>query len=161
MDSTPGPGGRADRAPGWSARPAWRRLRIRSRRRRPRRLRGGRLRRELAALEVELAAQTPQLVSLYETFGQLLGEERPPAAPPLGAEPLPVPLWRRPRFAGTATLLVLALVVALCATLSVGLHPTAPSCPAASSSSSAPGAATAVAAAQVRAMDCGEYPASK
>ena len=83
---------------------------------------------------------------------------QPSADPPDGAEPLPVPFWRRPRFGGVATLAVLAVVVALCATLSVELRPPAPSCLAAAS---APAAATTVAAAQVRAMDCGEYPANK
>ena len=80
------------------------------------------------------------------------------SGPPEGAEPLRVPFWRRPRFVGVATLAVLALVVALCATLSVELRPPTPSCLA---SASAPAAANAVAAAQVRAMDCGEYPANK
>jgi hypothetical protein len=115
------------------------------------------VRRELVAMEAALSAQTPGLVALYETFGLLHDDERPSSGSPVGAEPLPLPFWRRPRFAGVATLAVLALVVALCATLSVELRPNAPSCLAGGSS---PTAAT-VAAAQMRAMDCGEYPTSK
>jgi hypothetical protein len=112
-------------------------------------------------IEAALTAQTPGLASLYETFSLLHGDGdgdgQPPAGPPDGAEPLPAPFWRRPRFAGAATLALLAVVVALCATLSVELRPPSPPCLAAGS---AP-AATTVAAAQVRAMDCGEYPANK
>jgi hypothetical protein len=108
-------------------------------------------------MEAALTAQTPGLAALYETFSLLHGDGPSSADPPDGAEPLPAPFWRRPRFAGVATLAVLALVVALCATLSVELRPPSPSC---LDSASAP-AATTVAAAQVRAMDCGEYPASK
>jgi hypothetical protein len=108
-------------------------------------------------MEAALTAQTPALAALYETFS-LLYDEQPSADPPEGAEPLPLPLWRRPRFAGAATLALLAVIVALCATLSVELRPPAPSCLAAGS---APAAATTVAAAQVRAMDCGEYPPNK
>jgi hypothetical protein len=107
-------------------------------------------------MEAALTAQTPGLAALYETFSLLHGDGPLSADPPDGAEPLPAPFWRRPRFAGVATLAVLALVVALCATLSVELRPPSPSC---LDSASAP--ATTVAAAQVRAMDCGEYPASK
>ncbi len=55
-------------------------------------------------------------------------------------------------------LAVLALVVALCATLSVVLRPPSPSC---LTSASAQAAASTVSAAQVRALDCGGYPASK
>jgi hypothetical protein len=152
MESTPGLGGSADRSPGSPTRP-----RARSRRRN-RRLRGGRLRRELAATEAALTAQSPGLAALYETFSLLHGDQQPTADPPAGAEPLPRPFWRRPRFAGAATLAVLAVIVALCATLSVELRPSSPGCLAAGS---APAAATTVAAAQVRAMDCGGYPASK
>jgi ferric-dicitrate binding protein FerR (iron transport regulator) len=127
------------------------------RRRLPRRLRGGRLRRELTALEADLTAQTPALAALYETFGQLTQSDYPAAEAPVGAEPLPPPLWRRPRFAGAATLAVLAAVVALCAVLSLQLRPSATNCLGAASG---PAAATTVAA-QVRAMECAEYPASK
>jgi hypothetical protein len=111
-------------------------------------------------MEAALTAQTPELASLYETFSELHGDGRPPADPPEGAEPRPVPFWRRPRFAGAATLAVIAAVVALCATLSVELRPPAPPCLAAAS---APATATAAsaAAAQMRAMDCGEYPANR
>jgi ferric-dicitrate binding protein FerR (iron transport regulator) len=126
-------------------------------RRLPRRLRGGRLRRELTALEADLTAHTPALAALYQTFGQLTEGDYPAAGAPAGAEPLPPPLWRRPRFAGAATLAVLAAMVALCAVLSLQLRPAA-NCLAAASG---PAAATTVAAAQVRAMDCAEYPASK
>ena len=80
------------------------------------------------------------------------------ADPPDGAEPLPAPFWRRPRFAGAATLALLAVIMAVCATLSVELRPAAPSC---LTGASAPATATTAAAAQVRAMDCGEYPANK
>jgi hypothetical protein len=107
-------------------------------------------------MEASLTAQTPRLAALYDTFNQLHGG--PPAAdPPEGAEPPRVPLWRRPRFAGAATLAVLALVVALCATLSIELRPPAPSC---LTGTSAP-ATTTAAAAQVHALECGGYPASK
>jgi hypothetical protein len=115
------------------------------------------VRRDLAAMEAALTAQTPGLAALYETFGLLHDDEQPSADPPAGGEPLPLPFWRRPRFAGVATLAVLALVVALCATLSVELRPNAPSC---LTGGSAP-TGTTVAAAQVRAMDCGGYPTSK
>jgi hypothetical protein len=113
-------------------------------------------------MEAALTAQTPGLAALYETFS-LLHDEQPSAAgppdgPPDGAEPLPLPFWRRPKFGGVATLAVLAVVVALCATLSIELRPPSPPCPAAGF---APAAATGAAAAQVRAMDCGEYPANK
>lgn len=107
-------------------------------------------------MEAALTAETPALARLYETFSLLHEDGRLSAEPPDGAEPLPLPLWRRPRFAGAATLAVLALVMALCATLSVALRPPTPSC---LTSASAPAAATTVAAAQVRAMDCGGYPA--
>jgi len=107
-------------------------------------------------MEAALTAQTPALASLYQTFSELHWDGRPPAAAPHGAEPPRLRFWHRPRFAGVATLAVLALVVALCATLSVELHPSAPSCLGAAS---APAAANSMAAAQVRAMDCGEYPA--
>jgi hypothetical protein len=116
------------------------------------------VRRELVAMEAALSAQTPGLVALYETFGLLHDDERPSSGSPVGAEPLPLPFWRRPRFAGAATLAVLAVIVALCATLSVELHPSSPGCLAAGS---VPAAAATVAAAQVRAMDCGGYPPSK
>jgi hypothetical protein len=152
MESTPGLGDWADRSPGSLIG-----QRARSRRRR-RRLRGGRLRRKLAAMEAALTAQTPGLAALYETFSLLHDDGPPSADPPDGAEPLPPRFWRRPRFAGAATLAVLAIVVALCATLSVELRPHAPSCLPAGSAAAA---ATSVAAAQVRAMDCGEYPANK
>jgi hypothetical protein len=109
-------------------------------------------------MDAALTAQTPGLASQYETFSLLHGDGRPSADPPDGAEPLPVPFWRRPRFAGAATLALLAVIVAVCATLSVELRPAAPSCMA---SASAPATASPVAAAQVRAMDCGEYPANK
>src|SRR5580693_4025448 len=109
MDSTPGLGDWAGRS---SSSLAWQRGR---RRRRRRRLRAGRVRRELVAMEAALTAQTPGLAALYETFGLLHDDEQPSADPPAGGEPLPLPFWRRPRFAGVATLAVLALVVALCA----------------------------------------------
>jgi hypothetical protein len=108
-------------------------------------------------MEAALTAQTPGLAALYETFSLLHGDPQLSADPPDGAEPLPVPFWRRPRFGGVATLLVLAAVVALCATISIELRPQAPSCRA---GASAPAAATTVAAAQARATDCGEYPAN-
>jgi hypothetical protein len=113
-------------------------------------------------MEAALTAQSPGLAALYETFSLLHGDQQP-AEPPAGAEPLPLPFWRRPRFARAATLAVLAVIVALCATLSVELRPSSPGCPAAGS---APAAATTVsattaAAAQVRAMDCGRYPPNK
>jgi hypothetical protein len=109
-------------------------------------------------MEAALTAQTPALARLYETFSLLHEDGMPSAGPPQGAEPLPLPLWRRPRFAGAATLAVLALVVALCATLSVVLRPPSPSC---LNSVSASAGASSVAAAQVRAIDCAGYPASK
>jgi ribose/xylose/arabinose/galactoside ABC-type transport system permease subunit len=108
-------------------------------------------------MEAALTAQTPALAALYATFS-LLHDEQPSADPPAGAEPPALPLWRRPRFAGVATLAVLALIVALCATLSVELRPSGPSCLAAGA---APAAATTAAAAQVRALDCGEYSPNK
>jgi hypothetical protein len=110
-------------------------------------------------MEAALTAQTPELASLYETFSLLHGDGQPPADPPDGAEPLPVPFWRRPRFAGVATLAVVAAVIALCATLSVELRPPAPPC-LASASATATATATTAAPAQARAMDCGEYPAN-
>jgi hypothetical protein len=110
-------------------------------------------------MEAALTAQTPGLVSLYETFNELHGDERPLADPPEGAEPPRRRFWHRPRFAGFATLAVLAAVVALCATLSVELRPPTPSCLA--GAPAAQGAASAAAAAQVRALDCDAYPTSK
>ena len=109
-------------------------------------------------MEAALTAQTPALARLYETFSLLHDEGQPSGEPPAGAEPLPLRFWRRPRFAGVATLAVLALVVALCATLSVVLRPPSQSC---LTSASAPAAASTVSAAQVRALDCGGYPLSK
>ena len=109
-------------------------------------------------MEAALTAQTPALARLYETFSLLHDDGTPSGGPPQGAEPLPLPLWRRPKFAGAATLAVLALVVALCATLSVVLRPSSPSCV---NSASASAAASGVTAAQLRAIDCGGYPASK
>jgi hypothetical protein len=108
-------------------------------------------------MEAALTAQTPGLASLYETFSLLHGDGQPPADPPDGAEPLPVPFWRRPRFAGVATLAVVAAVIALCAALSVELRPPAQPCLASASTSAT---ATTAAAAQARATDCGEYPAN-
>jgi hypothetical protein len=148
MESIPGLGGPADRPAGTPTR-----LWARSRRRHH--LRRGRLRRELAAMEASLTAQTPQLAALYETFNQL-HDGYPSAVPPDGAEPPRKPLWRRPRFAGAATLAVLALVVALCAALSVELRPTAPPCLTSASAQ----AGTTATAAQVRALECGGYPAT-
>ena len=109
-------------------------------------------------MEAALTAQTPGLAALYETFSLLQADGQPSADPPDGAEPLPVPFWRRPRFAGAATLAVLAVVVALCATLSVVLRPPTPPCLSAPERSAS---AVTLATAQVRAMDCGEYPANK
>jgi hypothetical protein len=149
MESIPGLGGPADR-------PAGSPTRLWARSRRRHHLRRGRLRRELATIEASLTAQTPRLAALYETFNQL-HDGYPSVDPPDGAEPPRTPLWRRPRFAGAATLAVLALVVALCATLSVELRPTAPSC--LTSTSALTG--TTATAAQVRALECGGYPASK
>jgi hypothetical protein len=106
-------------------------------------------------MEASLTAQTPRLAALYETFNQL-HDGYTSAGPPNGAEPPRTPLWRRPRFAGAATLVVLALVVALCATLSVELRPPAPSC---LTSGSAPAAVSTTTAAQMRALECGGYPA--
>jgi hypothetical protein len=128
------------------------------RQRRKRRLRASRLRRELVAMEAALTAQTPGLAALYETFNELHGDLQSMARPPVGAEPPRMKFWRRPKFAGIATLAVLAVVVALCATLSVELRPPSPSC---LGGGTAPAVANTVAAAQVRAMNCGEYPASK
>jgi hypothetical protein len=108
-------------------------------------------------MEASLTTQTPGLAALYETFNQL-HDGYPSADPPDGHEPPRTPLWRRPRFAGAATLAVLALVVALCATLSVELRPPAPSC---LTALSVPAAAVTSTAAQVRALQCGGYPASK
>jgi len=110
-------------------------------------------------MEAALTAQSPGLAALYETFSLLHGDQQP-AEPPAGAEPLPLPFWRRPRFAGAATLAVLAVIVALCATLSVELRPSSPGCLAAGSAATTV-SATAAAAAQVRAMDCGGYPPNK
>ena len=121
-------------------------------------MRGGRLQRELAALEADLTAQTPALAALYETFSQLSESEYPAARTPDGAEPLPPPLWSRPRFAGAVTVAALAAVVALCAALSLVFGPPGRSC---LTAGFAPAAASAMAAAQLRAMDCGEYPANK
>lgn len=104
-------------------------------------------------MEAALTAQTPGLAALYETFGLLHEDGQPSDDPPDGAEPLPVRFWRRPRFIGAAALAVLAIVVAVCATLSVALRPSGPPCLAGSST---PATATTVAAAQARAMDCGK-----
>lgn len=109
-------------------------------------------------MEAALTAQTPALVSLYETFNELHGDERPLAGPPEGAEPPRRRFWHRPKFAGYATLAVLAAVVALCATLSIELRPPTPSCLA---GAPAQGAASTPAVAQVRALECGAYPTSK
>jgi hypothetical protein len=102
-------------------------------------------------MDAALTAQMPGLASLYETFTLLHGDGRRWADPPVGAEPPPVPLWRRRRFTGAAALALLAVVVALCAALSVELRPSAPSCQ----------TAVSRVAAQARALDCGGYPASR
>jgi hypothetical protein len=121
--------------------------------RRRRRLRGAQLRRELAALEAALTAQTPALASLYKSFNQLTGDGHPPQ----GAEPLSAAVWRRPRFAGFATLAALAVIVALCVTLSAQLPPAAGRCLTSSAPAavaSAPVASAPAAAAPVRALAC-------
>ena len=130
---------------------------------------GRRERRRLSAIEYALAAETPQLASMFEMFAQLaVGESHD------GAERLPrLARSRRrpvqgPRRAHVALLLAFASLVALCVTLSFRVHPSTRNCLAstASASSTSPGSAgplagRAAAAAYVpgRMPGCRAYPA--
>lgn len=158
----------------WRAR--WRRVRrsVRAgvpwRRGRARPVRAGRReRRSLRAIECALAADTPQLASMFAMFAQLtVGENHD------GAERLPRVARSRPRpgprsrRAHVALLFAFASLVALCVTLSFRVHPGSRSCPAAASSTSAASPAAppapvfragmAAAAAPVRMAGCHAYP---
>jgi hypothetical protein len=124
---------------------------------------GRRERRRLSSIEWALAAEAPQLASMFEMFAQLaVGESHD------GAERLPRSARRGPRRAQVALLLAFASLVALCVTLSFRVHPgsrsclaSAPSTSAASpGSSSSPGfrAAGAVAYLPARVPGCPAYP---
>lgn len=129
---------------------------------------GWRERRRLRAIECALAAETPQLASMFAMFAQLnVGENHD------GAERLPRMVRSRqrpgprPRRAHVALLFAFASLVALCVTLSFRVHPGSRSCPAASSASSASPAAPSVpvfrpgvasAYAPLRMAGCRAYP---
>lgn len=98
---------------------------------------GRRERRRLSAIECDLAAETPQLASMFEMFAQLaVGESAD------GAERLPRLVRSRrapvhgPRRAHVALLLAFASLVALCVTLSFRVQPGSRNCLASTASTS-------------------------
>jgi hypothetical protein len=104
---------------------------------------GRRERRRLSAIECALAAETPQLASMFAMFAQLCaGENRD------GAERLPRSARRGPRRGPRrvhlALLFAFASIVALCVTLSFRVQPSTRNCQASSpsTSSASPGSAT-------------------
>jgi hypothetical protein len=82
-----------------------------------------RYRRELAAIERALVADTPALSAKFALFNHLTAGELPASV-----ELVSAPARSRPRSAHLAVLLALAAVVALCLTLSAQLHPAARPC---------------------------------
>jgi len=98
---------------------------------------GRRERRRLTAIEYALAAETPQLASMFEMFAQLAvgeshdGAERLPWLTRPGRRPV-----RGPRRAHVALLLAFASLVALCVTLSFRVHASPRNCLASTSSTS-------------------------
>src|SRR5580692_8301675 len=86
------------------------------------RVRAGR-RRQLAAIERALVADTPALSAKFALFNHLTAGERP-----VGVELVSGPARSRPRAAYLAVLLALAAVVTLCLTLSAQLHPAVRPC---------------------------------
>jgi hypothetical protein len=126
---------------------------------------GRRERRRLRAIECALAAETPQLASMFAMFAQLTvgenhdGAERLPRV--VRSRPRPGP---RPRRAHVALLFAFASLVALFVTLSFRVHPGSRNCPAsASSASSAPPAPVfragmAAAYAPLHMTGCRAYP---
>jgi hypothetical protein len=128
---------------------------------------GRRERRRLSAIECALAAETPQLASMFEMFAQLaVGESHD------GAERLTRPARSRPglgpRRVHVALLLAFASIVALCVTLSFRVHPSSRYCPPWSSSTSSTSPVSsrpmafrvgaAAAFAPVRVPGCRAYP---
>ena len=85
-------------------------------------MRAGR-RRQLAAIERALMADTPALSAKFALFNHLTAGERP-----VGVELVSGPGRSRPRAAYLAVLLALAAVVTLCLTLSAQLHPAVRPC---------------------------------
>lgn len=129
---------------------------------------GRRERRRLGAIECALAAESPQLASMFAMFAQLsVGESHD------GAERLPRSSRSRqgPRRVHLALLFAFASLVALCVTLSFRVNPSSRNCltstttsttststTAGSSASSAFRARAAAAFAPVRAPGCRAYP---
>lgn len=75
-----------------------------------------RRRRRLAAIDRELARETPRLASMFAMFNQLAAEE------PVDAERLPSRAWPRPGLAQFAFFATLAAIVALSVVLSTQVH---------------------------------------
>ena len=127
---------------------------------------GRRERRRLSAIECALAAESPQLASMFAMFAQLsVGENHD------GAERLPRSSRSRQgtRRVHLALLFAFASLVALCVTLSFRVQPSSRNCPtsSAATSSTSPGldrspafraAGAAAAFAPVRAPGCRAYP---
>jgi len=108
-------------------------------------------RRQLAAADRHLTAETPQLASMFALFDKLYGGGGGAA---VGVEQLPPPARppRRWRAAPVAVLLTLAALAALCFTLSTQVvHTAVRPCQAA--------AATAGGAVPVHTVSCSAYPA--
>ena len=123
----------------WRARwrQAWRSLRAAAPWHRGRPVRAGRReRRRLRVIECALAAETPQLASMFAMFAQLSSGESHD-----GAERLPKATFRGPRRAHVALLLAFASIVALCVTLSFRVHPNSRTCLGATSAAPSGGAA--------------------
>jgi hypothetical protein len=82
-------------------------------------------RRELAAIERALVADTPALSAKFALFNHLAAGE-----PPVGVELVSGPARSRPRprAAYLAVLIALAAIVTLCLTLSAQLHPAVRPC---------------------------------
>jgi hypothetical protein len=103
---------------------------------------GRRDRRRLGAMECALAAEAPQLASMFAMFAQLaVGESHD------GAERLPRSArswrWQGPRRVHVALLLAFAGLVALCVTLSFRVQPSSRNCLTSSPSTSATSAGSA------------------